>query len=158
MHKHRYLRFAVLSAAACLAVAACSSGASSTATSGSSSGPSGTISFMGFNGIFQTLFTEKVIQPFEAKYPGVTVKYLPIQNSGQVLAAMKTQASNPNVDVALMDKSVAITANAEGLFAKLSPSIVTNLSSIEPTGQTAGDYGPALTFDSLALQIGRAHV
>jgi putative spermidine/putrescine transport system substrate-binding protein len=151
VHKHRYLRFAVLSAAACLAAAACSSGASSTASSGSSSGPSGTISFMGFNGIFQTLFTEKVIQPFEAKYPGVTVKYMPIQNSGQVLAAMKTQASNSNVDVALMDKSVAITANAEGLFAKLSPSIVTNLSSIEPTGQTAGDYGPALTFDSLAL-------
>jgi putative spermidine/putrescine transport system substrate-binding protein len=106
---------------------------------------------MGFNGVFQTLFTEKVIDPFEAKYPNVKVKYLPIENSGQVLAAMKTQASNPDVDVALMDKSVAITANAEGLFGQLSPSVVTNLSSIEAAGQAADDYGPALTFDSLAL-------
>ncbi|MGD0560971.1 MAG: extracellular solute-binding protein [Streptosporangiaceae bacterium] len=106
---------------------------------------------MGFDGVFQTLFTEKVIDPFEAKYPNVKVKYLPIENSGQVLAAMKTQASNPDVDVALMDKSVAISANAEGLFGKLNPSIVTNLSSIESAGQTADDFGPALTFDSLAL-------
>jgi putative spermidine/putrescine transport system substrate-binding protein len=106
---------------------------------------------MGFNGVFQTLFTEKVIDPFEAKYPSVKVKYLPIENSGQVLAAMKTQASNPDVDVAIMDKSVAITANAEGLFGQLDPSVVTNLSSIEPAGQAADNYGPALTFDSLAL-------
>jgi putative spermidine/putrescine transport system substrate-binding protein len=106
---------------------------------------------MGFNGVFQTLFTQKVIDPFEAKYPKVKVTYRPIENSGQVLAAMKTQASNPDVDVALMDKSVAITANAEKLFAPLNPKVVTNLSSIEAAGKAAGDYGPALTFDSLAL-------
>lgn len=154
MHLKRSIGLAAMSAAL-IAVAACSSGSSSTATDSSSSssaaGPSGTISFMGFNGVFQTLFTEKVIDPFEAKYPNVKVKYLPIENSGQVLAAMKTQASNPDVDVALIDKGVAITANSEGLFAPLDPSIVTNLSSIEPAAQTAGDYGPGLTFDSLAL-------
>lgn len=149
----RYIRLAAVSAAACLAVAACGSGSGSAASGSgsSSSSPSGTISFMGFNGVFQTLFTEKVIDPFEAKYPSVKVKYLPIENSGQVLAAMKTQASNPDVDVALMDKGVAITANAEGLFAKLNPKVVTNLNSIEPAGQSTDDYGPALTFDSLAL-------
>jgi putative spermidine/putrescine transport system substrate-binding protein len=51
----------------------------------------------------------------------------------------------------IMDLSVAKVGTDEGLYAPLTPAIVTNLADLYPEARTPGVHGPAVTFDHLAL-------
>ncbi|WP_103502985.1 MULTISPECIES: ABC transporter substrate-binding protein [unclassified Streptomyces] len=110
-----------------------------------------TVTFMGFFGTFQDSFTKTVIEPFEDANPDIEIEYVPIQNSAEVLAKLRASQQRPTADVALMDSSVAPTANAEGLFAKLDPALVPNLSELVDAARLEEGYGPGLTLDSLAI-------
>jgi putative spermidine/putrescine transport system substrate-binding protein len=135
---------AVLAAVA-LAATACTSsatGAGGTAT---------TVIFQGFAGVFQDAFTAAVIEPFQTAHPDIRIDYQPVKNSAQVLAGLRSAKSRPTVDVALVDSSVAPTANQEGLFAKLDKEKVPNLGDLDPAAVDPDGYGPGLTFDSLSI-------
>ncbi|GAA2358767.1 ABC transporter substrate-binding protein [Streptomyces sp. XM4011] len=114
-------------------------------------GDTTTITFMGFYGTFQDAFTEQVIKPFEDANPGIKVTYVPIQNSSEVLAKLRASTSRPAADVALMDSSVAPTANEEGLFARLDPEQVPNLDRLVDEAASKDGFGPGLTLDSLSI-------
>ncbi|MFC5959538.1 ABC transporter substrate-binding protein [Streptomyces pratens] len=137
-------------AATVLLVTSCASSAT-TASGGSDAGGKQTISFMGFYGTFQDSFTKTVIKPFEKANPDISVKYVPIQNSAEVLAKLRASKKNPAADVALMDSSVAPTANKEGLFAKLDTAKVPNLAELVEEARSKDGYGPGLTLDSLSI-------
>nr|WSZ94525.1 ABC transporter substrate-binding protein [Streptomyces sp. NBC_00857] len=141
---------AVLTATALLATA-CSSTATSPSGSSGDAGGKQTVTFMGFYGTFQDAFTKTVIKPFEKANPDITVKYVPIQNSSEVLAKLRASKSRPVADIALMDSSVAPTANKEKLFAPLDASKVPNLAHLVDTAKSRTGHGPAVTFDSLSI-------
>lgn len=138
-------------AATALLVTSCATSASTgSGGSGSATGKQ-TITFMGFFGTFQDSFTKTVIKPFEKANPDISVKYVPIQNSAEVLAKLRAGKKNPPADVALMDSSVAPTANQEGLFAKLDSAKVPNLERLVDKARSKDGYGPGLTLDSLSI-------
>ena len=154
------LRALTLTAVAvlCLPLAACGSSGGSGGSEGSGgsgtaggNADSGTITLMAYTASFQDNYTKAVIEPFQKKYPNIKVTYEPSQNSATMLGQLRTQKSNPQVDVAIMDTSVSATGNTEGLFAPLDPSIVTNLADIAARGRTPKGFGPAVTFDNLVL-------
>ncbi|MGW7750561.1 ABC transporter substrate-binding protein [Streptomyces violaceusniger] len=140
---------AALTATALLATA-CSSTASPAGSSGGGSGKQ-TVTFMGFYGSFQDEFTKTVIDPFQKANPDITVKYVPIQNSAEVLAKLRASRSRPVADVVLMDRSVAPTANKEKVFAKLDPAKVPNLRRLVDTARSKDGYGPGFSLDSLSI-------
>ncbi|MFE2492836.1 ABC transporter substrate-binding protein [Streptomyces scopuliridis] len=141
---------AVLTSTALLATACTSSATSPSGSSGGSGGKQ-TITFMGFYGTFQDAFTKTVIKPFEKANPDITVTYVPIQNSSEVLAKLRASTARPVADVALMDSSVAPTANKEKLFAPLDASKVPNLGRLVDSAKSKDGHGPAVTFDSLSI-------
>ncbi|WP_030726842.1 ABC transporter substrate-binding protein [Streptomyces sp. NRRL F-2890] len=114
-------------------------------------GDTTTITFMGFYGTFQDEFTEHVIKPFEDANPDIKVTYVPIQNSAEVLAKLRASTARPAADVALMDSSVAPTANEEGLFARLDPELVPHLDQLVDEARSKDGFGPGLTLDSLSI-------
>ncbi|WP_245240774.1 ABC transporter substrate-binding protein [Streptomyces spiramenti] len=126
---------------------------SATAPGGGAADGSGrqTVTFMGFFGTFQDSFTKTVIEPFEDANPDIEIDYVPIQNSAEVLAKLRASKERPVADVALMDSSVAPTANEEGLFARLDPALVPNLEELVDAARLQEGYGPGLTLDSLSI-------
>ena len=113
--------------------------------------PKGSIVVMGFAGLFQDNYTAFVIEPFMKKYPGVTVEFRPIKNSGEGFALLQVQKAHPTIDVAVMDISVAIQGNKAGVFAPLDPAQVPNLADLPDWAKPAGNFGPALSQDYLSI-------
>ena len=104
-----------------------------------------------YSGVVQDNYMKAVVEPFMKEYPKIDVEYSPAESSSEMLASLRSQKGSPTTDVAVMDTSVAATANDEGIFQPLDPKKVPNLADIDKRGQVAGNYGPAVTFDSLVL-------
>lgn len=141
------IKFGVgLVAASIFAVAACS-GSPST---GSSDGPV-EINLLGYAALFEDQYTAAVLDPFNASQDDVVVNFVPAQNSSEMLGKLRSEASSPTVDVAILDVGVAHTGNQEGLFSKVSESDIPNLADVVETGRNADGFGPAVTFDNLVV-------
>ncbi|MCS2608085.1 ABC transporter substrate-binding protein [Halomonas dongshanensis] len=109
------------------------------------------INVIGFSGVFADNYQRLVIEPFEAAHPDITVNYQPSRNSAETLALLRRQARNPTIDVALIDVSVAITANEAGLFAALDEASVPNLAHQPDWARINGDRTIAFSQDNLAI-------
>lgn len=121
--------------------------------------PAGEITLMAFSGIFQDNYTKAVVEPFMRRFPGVRVTYFPGANSAQMLGTLRAQRAAPQTDVVIMDVSVQKVANEEGLYARLDPALVPNLSQlVELARPTMEGFGPAVTFDHLTLIYNRETV
>ncbi|QRM33059.1 ABC transporter substrate-binding protein [Microvirga sp. VF16] len=117
--------------------------------------PSGEITLAAYASYYQDNFTKAVVEPFMRQFPNITVNYFAQRSSAERLGTLRAQKGDPQIDVAIMDVSVARAGNFEGLFAPIDPAKVPNLAELSPNAKVAGDYGPALTFDSLALIYNR---
>ena len=115
------------------------------------SGESGEITLMAYSGVFKDNYMKAVVEPFMQAYPDIKVNYLEGQNSAQMLAQLRSQKNDPQVDVVIMDVSIAKAGNDEDLFEPLDPDIVTNLADLYDQAKTPDNYGPAVTFDHLVL-------
>ncbi|MDP4506748.1 ABC transporter substrate-binding protein [Nonomuraea turcica] len=135
-------------AVALAAVAGCSGTASTTTNDAPDSG---TITVKGYSGIFQDVFQKSVIDRFQQKYPKIKVNFVGSANSAENLASLRATKNNPDTDVSIMDISTSGTGNQSGVFQPLDPAKVPNMADIDPRGKVAGNFGPALTFDSLVL-------
>jgi putative spermidine/putrescine transport system substrate-binding protein len=111
----------------------------------------GSITVMAYGGIFQDNYVQTVIEPFKARFPGVTVNYAVGGNSAQMLGTVRAQKADPQVDVVIFDVSTSGIANTEGLMSKITASEAPALAELHPQALTAGDFGPAVTFDHLVL-------
>jgi putative spermidine/putrescine transport system substrate-binding protein len=111
---------------------------------------SGEINLMAYASEFRDNYTQAVVAPC-ADELGITVNYVDGNSSAEMLAQLRTQKDDPQIDVALMDVSIAAVGNTEQLFQPLDPAVVTNLENLYENAITAGNYGPAVTFDHLVL-------
>jgi putative spermidine/putrescine transport system substrate-binding protein len=138
--------FGTTSVLALVAIAGCGGG-----TDTQDSADAGSIVIQGYSGVFQDNFQKAVIDPFTKKFPDIKVTYNGMGNSADNLASLRSAKSAPEADVAIMDLSVSDTANKSDLFQPLDPAKVPNMKDIDKRGQVDGNYGPAVTFDSLVL-------
>jgi putative spermidine/putrescine transport system substrate-binding protein len=111
----------------------------------------GSVTFAGYSGIFQENYTAAVVEPFMKANPGIKVTYYSMGNSAQTLGNLRAQKAAPQVDVAIMDVSVAKAATMEGLFAPLDKAELPVLNDLSPRAFTQGVNGAAVTFDNLVL-------
>ena len=120
--------------------------------------PAGEIVLMAYPGAFQDNYIKSVVEPFQAKYPGVKVVYAAGGNSAQMLGQLRAQKASPQVDVSIMDFSLSRVANTEGLFAPLDRAAIPNLADIYDQSRMGaapgGEWGPGITFDHLVVLWG----
>lgn len=151
MSKKKIFGGVALALASTLAFTSCSGG--SNAGGGDSSNGDGPveITVLGYAALFGDMYTEAVIDAFNASQDDVVASFEPAQNSAEMLGKLRSEAGSPTADVAIMDASVAHTGNKEGLFQKISEADVPNLANVVELGQSADGYGPAVTFDNLVV-------
>ena len=114
--------------------------------------PRGSITLMGYSGIFQDNYTRAVVEPFQRAFPDVKVNYAPGGTSAQMLGKLRAQKADPQVDVAIMDVTTSTIGNAEGLFAKFTPGEAPSLNELYPEARAVGgEFGPAVTYDHLVI-------
>ena len=109
------------------------------------------ITLAAYAGIFQDNYEPAVVEPFRRANPGIKVTYFSMGNSAQALGQLRAQKANPQVDVVMMDVSVAKAASDEGLFEPVDKSSVPALADLAPRAFTEGVHAPAVTFDNLVL-------
>jgi putative spermidine/putrescine transport system substrate-binding protein len=114
--------------------------------------PSGEITFLGYTGIFEDNYKPAVVEPFMRRFPDIRVNYISGTNSAQILGTLRGQRAHPQVDVALLDVSIARAGNDEGLLARLDPAQVPNLGELFDLAKPPQEgFGPAVTFDHLTV-------
>jgi putative spermidine/putrescine transport system substrate-binding protein len=112
---------------------------------------SGAITLAAYSGIFQDNYTKAVVEPFMKKFPNVKVTYYAFPNSAQMLGALRAQKGSPQLDVALLDVSIAKIGTDEDLFAPLDPKAVPSIADLYDLATAPGVHGRAVTFDHLTL-------
>ncbi len=109
------------------------------------------ITLAAYTGIFQENYEPAVVEPFRRAHPDIKVTYYSMGNSAQALGQLRAQKANPQVDVVMMDVSVAKAASDEGLFEPVTEAQMPVLKELSPRAFTKGVHAPAVTFDNLVL-------
>lgn len=84
---------------------------------------------------------KKLSAAFEEQY-GVTVLIDETSGNADRLNKVKAQRKNPQIDVVLMSESFSALGNADGVFEKIDPAIVTNLDNLYDFAKNEDGYGP----------------
>lgn len=108
------------------------------------------VTFAGYSGIYQENYQAAVIDPF-IKKTGIKVTYFALSSSAQVLGTLRAQKAAPQVDVAMMDVTLAKAGTDEGLFDLIDAASVPSVAQLMPRALQPGVMGAALTFDNLVL-------
>lgn len=111
----------------------------------------GEITLAAYSGIFQENYEPAVVEPFRRANPGIKVTYYSMGNSAQALGQLRAQKAAPQVDLVMMDVSVAKAASDEGLFEPVTAEQLPVLKDLSPRAFTPGVHAPAVTFDNLVM-------
>ncbi len=109
----------------------------------------GTLTLAAYSGIFQDNYLPAVVEPFMKANPGIKVIYYPAGSSAQTLGLLRAQKAAPQLDVVLIDVSVAKGGTDDGLFDDISGLGV--MKELFPTAFTKGVAGAAGTFDNYVM-------
>ena len=109
------------------------------------------ITFAAYSGIFEENYRAAVIEPFMRTHPGIRVNYFSASTSAATLGMLRAQKAAPQVDVAVMDVTLAKAGTDEGLFDAIDAAGVPALGQLSPMAMQHGVAGAALTFDNLVL-------
>jgi putative spermidine/putrescine transport system substrate-binding protein len=100
---------------------------------------------------FQDTYTNAVIKPFNQK-GGAQIQFVGGNTSASMLGQLRTQKSDPQLDVVIMDTTTAAIACAEGLVEPVTETLVPVLGELDPQARKAGgECGPGVTFDHLVF-------
>lgn len=110
-----------------------------------------TITFAGYVGLFQDIYTRTVIEPFMKANPDIKVVYFTPGNSAAILGALRAQKARPQIDVAMMDISIAKAGSDEGLFDPIDEKVTPHVKDLYPQALMPGANLAGMTFDSLVL-------
>ncbi len=110
-----------------------------------------TLTFAGYTGLFQDLYTKAVIEPFMKANPDIKVVYFAPGNSAVILGALRAQKAAPQIDVAMMDISIAKAGSDEGLFDPIDEKVTPHVKDLHPQALMPGSNLAGMTFDSLVL-------
>jgi putative spermidine/putrescine transport system substrate-binding protein len=109
------------------------------------------VTLAAYQGIFQDNYQPAVVDGFLKAHPDIDVFYYPITNSAQALGLLRAQKAQPQIDVAMMDVTVAKTATTEGLLETIAPGSLPVLAELTPKAFIPGVAGPAVLYDNLVL-------
>jgi putative spermidine/putrescine transport system substrate-binding protein len=108
------------------------------------------VRLMAYSGVFEDNYTDTVVKPFVAG--GGAVQYVSGDTSAAMLGQLRTQKTDPQLDVVIMDTTTAAIACAEGLVEKLTPTELPVINQLDPQARTAGGgCSPGVTFDHLVV-------
>ena len=110
-----------------------------------------TVTFAGYFGRFQDVYTQTVLEPFMAANPDIVVEYYSPGNSAQILGALRAQKDAPQVDLALMDVTVAKAGTDEGIFETIDETVSPHVADLYPAARVEGVAGVGLTFDNTVI-------
>lgn len=110
-----------------------------------------TVVLSAYAGIFQDNYVKAVVEPFMKANPDITVEFYAMPNSAQMLGTLRAQATDPQIDVVIMDVSVAKAATDEGLFAPMDDSVTSHIPNLYPQAIYEGVNAVGVTFDNLVL-------
>lgn len=125
---------------------------------GSAAAQQKTITFAGYTGLFQDIYTKTVVEPFMKANPDIKVVYFTPGNSAAILGALRAQKSAPQIDVAMMDISIAKAGSDEGLFDPIDESVTPHVKDLYPQALMPGANLAGMTFDSLVLVYDKTKV
>jgi putative spermidine/putrescine transport system substrate-binding protein len=108
-----------------------------------------TITLAAYSGIFQDNYTAAVVEPFERANPDIKIQYYPAGSSAATLGLLRAQKAAPQLDVVIIDASVAKAGSDEGLFEKPDRAKLPVLAELHPNAIIPGVDAPAVTFDNL---------
>ncbi|MCB8819802.1 ABC transporter substrate-binding protein [Microvirga rosea] len=117
-----------------------------------------TVTLAAYSGIFQDHYVKAVVEPFMKAHPDIKVEFYGMPNSAQMLGTLRAQKSAPQIDVVIMDVSVAKAGTDEGLFDKVDESVSPNVADLYPAAKAQGVNGVAVTFDNLVLLYNKDQV
>ena len=102
------------------------------------------------DGPFQDNYTAAVVAPYN-KAGGPQIEFAGSQSSATMLGQLRTQKTDPQVDVVIMDTTTAALACAEGLIEKITPDMLPVLADLDPQAKDENGCGPGVTFDHLII-------
>ena len=103
------------------------------------------------DGPFQDNYTTAVLAPYNARPGTAGSEFVPSSNSATMLGALRTQKTDPQVDVVIMDTTTAALACAEGLIEKITPDMLPVLPDLDPQAIDKNGCGPGVTFDHFII-------
>lgn len=109
------------------------------------------INVMAYTGLFQDRYVKAVVEPFQRANPGITVNYVAVPTSAAMIGQIRAQRAAPQIDVVIMDVSVAKAGSDEGLFTALDEASMPVIRDLYPNARFPGVAGVAVTFDNLVL-------
>jgi putative spermidine/putrescine transport system substrate-binding protein len=104
-----------------------------------------------YSGIFQENYVAAVVEPFMKANPDITVEFYGMPNSAQMLGTLRAQKTAPQIDVMILDVSVAKAATDEGLFAPMDETVTKHIPDLYPQARVEGVNAVGVTFDNLML-------
>jgi putative spermidine/putrescine transport system substrate-binding protein len=109
------------------------------------------ITLMAYTGIFEDRYRAAVIEPFMRANPGIRVTYFASPTSAQMLGQLRAQRAAPQVNLCIMDMTVAKAGTDESLMEPVTPAQLSVMNELHPNAIIPGVAGPAVTFDNLVL-------
>ncbi len=103
------------------------------------------------DGPFQDNYTQTVVDPYNRAGGQDQVAFHGSASSATMLGELRTQKTDPQLDVVIMDTTTAAIACAEGLIEKITPDMLPVLADLDPQAADANGCGPAVTFDHLII-------
>lgn len=108
------------------------------------------VTLSAYSGIFEDNYKAAVVDPFIAS-TGISVNYVGMPTSAQMLGTLRAQRAAPQLDVVIMDVVVAKAGGDEQLYQTLTTTELPVIEQLVPTARIADVPGPAVTFDSFVL-------
>jgi len=108
------------------------------------------ITLCAYSAIFEDIYKETVISPF-VEETGIKVNYVGQPTSAQTLGQLRAQKASPQIDVAILDMTVAKAGGDEEIFTYVTMSELPVMRDLYPRALINGLPGPAVTFDSIAM-------
>lgn len=100
---------------------------------------------------FQDNYTETVVEPYNKRAGGTQVAFHGSQSSATMLGELRTQKTDPQVDVVIMDTTTAAIACREGLVEKITQEMLPVVAELDPQAQDPNGCSPAVTFDHFII-------
>lgn len=102
------------------------------------------------DGPFQDNYTAAVLASFN-RQGADQVDFFGSISSATMLGQLRTQKTNPQTDVVILDTTIAAIACAEGLIEKITPDMLPALPDLDPQAIDRNGCGPGVTFDHLVI-------
>jgi putative spermidine/putrescine transport system substrate-binding protein len=111
-----------------------------------------TVNLLGYVGAFKDIYARTVVAPFQLANPGINVVYHDGGNSVEMLGMLRSQRGDPQIDLAILDAAITLTANHERVFEQIPEADVPALAQLYPQARDMFEgYGPAFTFDHYTI-------